>query len=88
MSRDVLYVATSSSTWAQDMKFKRRSILKKLNARPSSPLVDIQFSTTQWQKDAAMGNDLSQPSSGVLQKHPTHVVEAAPSLPSGQITHC
>ncbi len=27
MSRDVLYVATSSSTWAQDMKFKRRSIL-------------------------------------------------------------
>ncbi|MBW4545957.1 MAG: DUF721 domain-containing protein [Symplocastrum torsivum CPER-KK1] len=37
-SRDVLSVVTSSSAWAQNLKFKRRSILKKLNARLSSPL--------------------------------------------------
>jgi len=50
ISRDVLYVATSSSVWAQELKFKRRFILKKLNAQLPNPVTDIRFSTAQWQK--------------------------------------
>ena len=51
--QDVLYVATSSSTWAQELKFKRRTILKKLNLRLSIPLTDIRFSSAQWQEESA-----------------------------------
>lgn len=51
--QDVLYVATSSSTWAQELKFKRRTILKKLNLQFSIPLTDIRFSSAQWQEELA-----------------------------------
>lgn len=53
VERSVLYVATSSSAWAQDLVFKRRRLLQKLNARLSKSglelLLDIRFSTAQWQ---------------------------------------
>ncbi|NEO32743.1 MAG: DUF721 domain-containing protein [Symploca sp. SIO3C6] len=49
ISRDVLYVATSSSAWAQELKFRRISILKKLNAQFPNLIVDIRFSTAEWQ---------------------------------------
>ncbi|NEO99876.1 MAG: DUF721 domain-containing protein [Symploca sp. SIO2E9] len=49
ISRDVLYVATSSSAWAQELKFRRTFILKKLNAEFPNLIVDIRFSTAEWQ---------------------------------------
>ena len=53
VDRGVLHVATASSAWAQDLVFKRRQLLQKLNLRlaPSltEPLSDIRFSPAQWQ---------------------------------------
>jgi predicted nucleic acid-binding Zn ribbon protein len=46
----VLRVATSSAVWAQNLAFERHLILTKLNARLQPPLIDIQFSTQQWQQ--------------------------------------
>jgi predicted nucleic acid-binding Zn ribbon protein len=84
MSRNVLYVATSSSVWVQELKFKRHFILKKLNAHLPSTLTDIRFSTTEWQKDNSTGNwGLKSPST-LWQEHPSHVVEIASTSPSGQ----
>lgn len=47
--RAVLKVATSSSAWAQNLAFERHLILEKLNTWLVKPLVDIQFSSSQWQ---------------------------------------
>lgn len=47
--RAVLKVATSSAVWAQNLAFERHLILEKLNTCLAKPLVDIQFSSSQWQ---------------------------------------
>lgn len=75
ISRDVLYVAASSSVWVQDLKFQRRSILKKLNALLSNPLNDIHFSTSQWQKDSTP--IFSENAAALWQEHPSRVVETS-----------
>lgn len=69
----VLRVATSSSVWAQNLAFERHRILEKLNTRLLKPLVDIRFSTGQWQ-----GSSLRQASGleQVWRNHPSQ-------LPSG-----
>ena len=77
ISRGVLWVATSSSAWAQTLSFQRHSMLKKLNAQLSSPLVDIRFSTAQWQNDSRSSNSFdSDPESLFCSEHPSHVVDA------------
>jgi predicted nucleic acid-binding Zn ribbon protein len=50
ISRQVLWVATSSAVWAQNLTMQRYSLLKKLNALLAEPLSDIRFSTAQWHK--------------------------------------
>jgi predicted nucleic acid-binding Zn ribbon protein len=52
IQRDVLRVATSSATWAQNLTFKRQTILLKLNKNLPTPLADIRFSTAGWQRPA------------------------------------
>ena len=49
IERDVLWVATSSAAWAQNLTFERSRLLKKLNQILPNPLVDIRFSTARWQ---------------------------------------
>ncbi|WP_392534902.1 DUF721 domain-containing protein [Nostoc sp. C117] len=49
IQRDVLWVATSSAAWAQNLTFSRTSLLLKLNKKLPTPLVDIRFSTASWQ---------------------------------------
>lgn len=81
ISRGVLWVATSSSSWASNLSFQRHRLLKKLNAQLPSPLVDIRFSTAQWQNasfDGSSPNSLQRSVS--LLEHPSHIVEAT-SLP-------
>lgn len=48
ISRQVLWIATSSSVWAQTLAMKRYGILQKLNAKLSVPLIDLRFSTAKW----------------------------------------
>lgn len=46
--RNILYVATSSAAWTQDLTFRRTAIVRKLNRCLPDPLHDIKFSTARW----------------------------------------
>lgn len=70
LTRDVLYVATSSSVWVQELQFKRRFLLKKLNGCLSISLTDIRFSTTGWQITTPIGGENV---ATLWQEHPSRV---------------
>jgi predicted nucleic acid-binding Zn ribbon protein len=74
ISRQVLWVATFSAVWAQNLSLQRYSLLKKLNTLLSEPLSDIRFSSAQWHK--------AKPSSG----SPTADTGSYPSAIAPQIT--
>ncbi|MBF2021777.1 MAG: DUF721 domain-containing protein [Hydrococcus sp. C42_A2020_068] len=71
IARNVLWVATSSSVWAQNLSFQRYSLLKKLNALLSEPLTDIRFSTAQWHNSKRLTD--SAPKSISQEKHPSAI---------------
>lgn len=48
IARQILWVATSSSVWAQNLSMQRYSLLKKLNACSDFELSDIKFSPAKW----------------------------------------
>jgi predicted nucleic acid-binding Zn ribbon protein len=48
IQRDVLRVATSSASWAQNLTFERKRLLLKVNELLTDKLVDIHFSTAGW----------------------------------------
>ncbi|MBV6623306.1 MAG: DUF721 domain-containing protein [Rivularia sp. (in: Bacteria)] len=50
IDRGILWVATSSAVWAQNLTFERQKFLKQLNQILPNPLVDIRFSTARWQR--------------------------------------
>ena len=77
VSRQILWVATSSSVWAQTLSLQRYALLKKLNAELSEPLVDIRFSTAQWHK-----RDRSTAAIPGSQGHPSRT-KPFPKLPPG-----
>jgi predicted nucleic acid-binding Zn ribbon protein len=81
IQRGILSVATSSAAWAQTLTFERQRILEKLNVHLPSPLVDIRFSTAQWQrpKDSSLeaGN---QATTDLWREHPSSLVNA-PRVP-------
>ncbi len=81
IQRDVLWVATSSAAWAQTLTFERQRILNKLNGKLPSALIDIRFSTAQWQQpkdsNVTAGNP---PATQLLLKHPSCLVDT-PSVP-------
>lgn len=73
IQRDVLWVATSSASWAQTLTFERQRILAKLNQKLPSPLTDIRFSTAQWQRKDATANSLV-----FRRDHPSSIAATAP----------
>ncbi len=81
MQRDVLWVATSSSAWAQNLTFERQRILQKLNPQLPSPLADIRFSTAQWQRPKDPNQTADQPKTGLWREHPSSVI-SIPSVPN------
>ncbi|MGK7875287.1 MAG: DUF721 domain-containing protein [Xenococcaceae cyanobacterium] len=88
IARKVLWVATSSSVWAQTLSLQRYSLLKKLNAQLPEQLVDIRFSPAQWHNKNRPHDSSSNPQSIPQEQHPSLVVtEADPSslnqLPEG-----
>ncbi len=72
IERSVLKVATSSPSWANQLLFKRRSILLQLNQLVGLSLVDIRFSAGSWHRSAKpffeSPNQLS-----LWQEHPCRV---------------
>lgn len=72
IQRQVLYVATSNSVWAQNLAFERQRILTKLNAQLSLDLTDVRFSPAQWQTDL-LGTVEPDAQSKLWQRHPSRV---------------
>ena len=48
ITRQILYVATSSAARAQELSFQRYTLLKRLNKQLSFELKDIRFSSSSW----------------------------------------
>lgn len=72
LQRGVLSVATSSAALAQDLTFKRRRILGKLNDRLGSSLNDIRFSTANWQ--IRNNHELNDPDRQIIwHQHPCRI---------------
>ncbi len=70
--QDVLKVATSSSVWAEELKWKRLLILEKLNAHLPTPLTDIRFSPAQWHTQESVPAEV-QVQQSVWGEHPSRV---------------
>ena len=51
IARQVLWVAASSATRAQELSFQRYTLLKRLNKQLPFTLKDIRFSSSQWHQD-------------------------------------
>lgn len=81
IQRGVLWVATASAAWAQTLTFERQRLLQKLNPHLPSPLVDIRFSTAQWQrpKDSSLATG-EQATTSLWCEHPSCLVDA-PRVP-------
>ncbi|HAN73242.1 MAG TPA: DUF721 domain-containing protein [Planktothrix sp. UBA8402] len=82
--RGVLNVATSSSTWSQDLTLKRIQIIQKLNQKLSFPVQDIRFSAAGWRYQpnadqqvslSASTDELSQ----IWHEHPSRVEVSTPT---------
>lgn len=69
LQRDILSVATSSSAWAQTLTLNRQRLLKQLNQHLGICLIDIRFSTAQWQ-NVSGDNNLADSQT----EHPSRVV--------------
>lgn len=69
IQKNVLWVATSSASWAQTLTFERQRILAKLNKQLPSPLIDIRFSTAQWQRPQASNADETE----TWRNHPSSI---------------
>lgn len=72
IQRQVLWVATSSAAWAQNLNFSRRSLLLRCNQHLSTPLVDMRFSSASWHN---LGDSDSQ-SQLTPEQHPSYLGHA------------
>ncbi|MGB3205619.1 MAG: DciA family protein [Crinalium sp.] len=73
ISRDVLFVATSSSAWSNNLSLQRYRLLKQLNAQLHIRLIDIRFSTAQWQDVVGQGNYEDEREKSLISQHPSWV---------------
>jgi predicted nucleic acid-binding Zn ribbon protein len=48
LQRQILWIATSSSVWAQNLALQRYPLLKKLNQLLDEPILDLRFSPARW----------------------------------------
>lgn len=48
LKNEVLYIATASAAWAQDLNLQRRSLILKINRRIDFTLKDLHFATVKW----------------------------------------
>lgn len=60
VSRQVLWVATSSAARAQELFFQRYTLLKRLNKQLTFTLKDIRFSDSKWHQEISPHDDLPE----------------------------
>lgn len=80
IARKVLWIATSSSVWAQTLTLKRYTLLKQLNGKISPPLADLRFSTAKWSQNLAIDSSSSHDEVKNSQKHPSLLPKSQPSV--------
>ena len=68
LSRQILWVATSSAARAQTLFMQRQQFLEALNAKWPDPIIDIRFSTAHWHPKS-LNPKLSR-------EHPPHMAPA------------
>jgi predicted nucleic acid-binding Zn ribbon protein len=78
IARQVLWVATSSSAWAQTLSLQRYFLLKKLNTLLREPLTDIRFSSAHWHDRLSDSTDEKPGQMSPVEKHPSLVDETLP----------
>ena len=66
----ILWVATSSASWAQNLTFERRNLMTELNNLLPTPVVDIRFSTSGWQRQKNHNKDTQHLSP---RHHPSYI---------------
>lgn len=76
IARQVLWVATSSSVWAQTLSLQRYTLVKKLNPQLPEKLTDIRFSSAQWYDHNCAANSQFTNPAHPNQPHPSQVVLA------------
>ncbi len=72
IKRGVLYVATSSATLSQELRFRVPELLEKLNQLLSIPLNNIRFSTAQWHTRLPLSQS-TQTEKNDWQQHPSMI---------------
>ncbi|MEA5534236.1 DUF721 domain-containing protein [Crocosphaera sp. XPORK-15E] len=78
INRNILWVATASAVWAQQLSLTRYSLLKQLNTHLSSePLENIRFSSAQWYQPQPLTPDpISRASESLSSEVTTNPQEA------------
>jgi predicted nucleic acid-binding Zn ribbon protein len=77
ISRQVLWVATSSAAWAQNLSLQRYSLLKKLNPLLAEPIVEIRFSSALWHNSPPKGSVMGTVEPISKQQHPSYIREGS-----------
>lgn len=77
--KDILWVATSSSVWAQELSFQRYSLLKTLNSKLAFVIKDLRFSTALWQKTTNEHNEVAKSSLKLFQPSDREIINNTPS---------
>ena len=74
IEREILKVATASAALAQDLTFKRRQILAKLNLQLTTTVRDIRFSPRNWDPSQATKERSPVSEQQILwQQHPSRL---------------
>lgn len=85
IEQGVLKVATSSAVWAQQLMFKRRQMLVKLNERLSQKLVNIRFTPALWQQSSLPASTETESLLEMWQQHPSRILtEPVDSIETNQ----
>jgi predicted nucleic acid-binding Zn ribbon protein len=82
--RGVLNVATSSSTWSQDLTLRRVQIIQKLNQKLLFTVQDIRFSAAGWLYQSSADQQISLSASTdelsqIWHEHPSRVEVSTPT---------
>lgn len=78
IQRNVLWVATASAAWAQNLTFQRQAIVQKVNQSLETPVTDIRFSTAEWKRSSYQAKVKS---TTILENHPSYTGNSEQSLP-------
>lgn len=69
ISRQVLWVATSSAARAQELSFQRYTLLKRLNKQLTFDLKDIRFSSSEWHQASDRPEQNTPPIFNISDRH-------------------